>query len=103
MYPECLWWVEFCTLQVDTVIELCQQALAAGQCPVIGLQSTGEARTAAYVKAAQQSKQRGEVHSSKSWITLPSRTSHLLADGWLAQMPMCHASSCFEHPDAGRG
>lgn len=59
MYPERLWLAACGTVQVDTVIELCQQALAAGQCPVIGLQSTGEARTAAYVKAAQQSKQRG--------------------------------------------
>jgi hypothetical protein len=45
------------------VVELCLQALAAGQCPVIGLQSTGEARTAAYVKAAQASKERGGHHA----------------------------------------
>jgi hypothetical protein len=43
--------------QVDTVVQQCLQALADGHCPVIGLQSTGEARTAAYVKEAQANKQ----------------------------------------------
>lgn len=62
--PPCrVWWCHCCTLnllQVDTVVELCLQALSAGMCPVIGLQSTGEARTAAFVKAAQADKeQRG--------------------------------------------
>jgi hypothetical protein len=37
--------------QVNEVARVCQAALAAGQCPVIGLQSTGEARTAAFVAA----------------------------------------------------
>jgi hypothetical protein len=55
------------------VVELCLQALAAGQCPVIGLQSTGEARTAAYVKAAQASKQQrgkwqGGKHFLRGWV-----------------------------------
>jgi hypothetical protein len=44
-------------LQVDTVVQQCLQALADGHCPVIGLQSTGEARTAAYVKEAHANKQ----------------------------------------------
>lgn len=40
------------------MISLCEAALAAGQSPVVGLQSTGEARTAEYVatKAAAAAK-----------------------------------------------
>jgi hypothetical protein len=37
--------------QVDTVVRLCEEALAADMCPVVGIQSTGEARTAEYVAA----------------------------------------------------
>eukprot|EP00775_Hariotina_reticulata_P014309 gene14309-36_t len=50
---------QLCTAaKVDTVISLCEAALAAGQSPVVGLQSTGEARTAEYVatKAAAAAK-----------------------------------------------
>jgi hypothetical protein len=36
---------------VDTVVRLCEEALAADMCPVVGIQSTGEARTAEYVAA----------------------------------------------------
>jgi hypothetical protein len=36
--------------KVPAVIRIAKQALAAGQCVVIGLQSTGEARTGAYVQ-----------------------------------------------------
>ncbi|WIA42573.1 hypothetical protein OEZ86_008551 [Tetradesmus obliquus] len=41
---------QLCTAaKVDTVVRLCEEALAAGMCPVVGIQSTGEARTAQYV------------------------------------------------------
>ncbi|GFR44081.1 hypothetical protein Agub_g5241, partial [Astrephomene gubernaculifera] len=43
---------QLCTAgKVDEVERLSKEALARGQCVVIGLQSTGEARTAAYVAA----------------------------------------------------
>jgi hypothetical protein len=69
----CCWRVVPCCVcvQVDTVVELCLQALADGMCPVIGLQSTGEARTAAFVKATQASK--GAWHKGwglgLAWVT----------------------------------
>eukprot|EP00878_Enallax_costatus_P040094 GHUV01046079.1.p1 GENE.GHUV01046079.1~~GHUV01046079.1.p1 ORF type:complete len:621 (+),score=132.82 GHUV01046079.1:286-2148(+) len=48
---------QLCTAaKVDTVVRLCQEALDEEKCPVIGLQSTGEARTADFVATMAQSK-----------------------------------------------
>lgn len=48
---------QLCTAaKVDTVIRLCQEALDKEMCPVIGLQSTGEARTAEFVATMAQAK-----------------------------------------------
>lgn len=41
-------------------MKLCEDALAAGMCPVVGIQSTGEARTAEYVAALSKKSGKGD-------------------------------------------
>jgi hypothetical protein len=67
-----LWWHYCCCwcscVQVDTVISLCEAALAAGQSPVVGLQSTGEARTAEFVATKAAATKDGDEPAFDSFV-----------------------------------
>ena len=71
---------QLCTAaKVDTVVELCQQALANGECPVVGLQSTGEARTAAFVASNG-----GDGASFDSFVEPAALVLRNFVEKWLA-------------------
>lgn len=56
------------TLQVPAIVRMARAALASGKCAVIGLQSTGEARTADVV--AEKGEQLDDFVSGESLGTL---------------------------------
>jgi hypothetical protein len=83
---------------VDEVARVCKAALEAGHCPVIGLQSTGEARTAAFVAEHGGDDAEFDAFVEPAALVLSSFITKWLPEGLRGRQELLHRAEALKLP-----